>query len=71
MHSNQGFRYAASAGRDVMNFDRIEQDFRFKSQIVIDNPGGLNHLDFNNTRPASPFDAHPGGFFCLESKMKT
>jgi len=40
MHPNQGFHYAASAGQDVMNLDRIEQDFRFKSQMVIDNPGG-------------------------------
>ena len=31
MNSNQGFRYAASAGQNVMNLDRIEQDFRFKS----------------------------------------
>ena len=54
MHSNQGFRCAASAGQGVMNLDRIEQDFRFKSQIVIDNPVGLNHPDFNNTRHASP-----------------
>ena len=42
---------------------------RFKNQIVIDIPGGLNHLDFNNTRHASPLDAHLGGFFCLESNM--
>ena len=49
MHSNQGFRCAASAGQDVMNLDRIEQDFRFKSQIAIDNPGGLNHLNYSNT----------------------
>jgi hypothetical protein len=35
----------------------------FKSQIVIDNPGGLNHLDFNNTRHAFPLDAQLGGFF--------
>jgi len=38
MHSTQGFRHAASIGQDVMNLDRIEQDFRFKSQIVIENP---------------------------------
>ena len=37
-----------------------------KSQIVIDNPGGLNHVDFNNTRHASPLDAHLGGFFVSE-----
>jgi len=49
MHSNHGFRYAVSVGQDVMNLDRIEQDFRFKSQIVIDNPGGLNHLNYSNT----------------------
>jgi hypothetical protein len=35
----------------------------FKGQDVIDNPEGLNHFDFNNTRHASPLDAHLGGFF--------
>ena len=44
---------------------------RLKSQIVIDNPGGLNHVAFNNTRHASPLDAHLGGFFCLESTIQT
>ena len=34
-----------------------------KSPVAIDTPEGLNHPDFNNTRPASPLDAHPGGFF--------
>lgn len=43
----------------------------FKSQVVIDNPEGMNHVDFNNTRQASPLDAHLGGFFCMESNMKT
>jgi len=30
---------------------------------VIDNPGGLNHVDFNNTRYDFPQGANPGGFF--------
>ena len=47
MHSNQGVHRAASAGQDVMNLDRIGQDFRFRSQIVINNPGGLSHVDFD------------------------
>ena len=28
--------------------------YRFKSQIVINNPGGLKYPDYNNTRHASP-----------------
>jgi len=36
---------------------------RFKNHTMIDNPGGLNHLNFNNTRHASPLDALLGGFF--------
>ena len=36
-------------------------------QIVIDKRGGLNHNIYNNTRHASPLDAHLGGFFMSDT----
>jgi hypothetical protein len=43
-----------TAGAGKMNFDLNAVDDL------------LCHPDFNNTRHASPLDAHLGGFFCMK-----